>query len=92
MTQQEASDKELNPHNYSEGRFKYPINHKDCGRTIYFYKNKPRFGDIPVFEYIQRISLDQPIPESGGGASCPYCDNINLGPGDMTINEAQEAW
>ena len=90
MTQQEASDKELNPHNYSEGRFKYPINHRGCNRTIYFYKNKPRYGDIPAFEWVQRISKDQPVPKRGGGTYCHHC-RVPLGPyGELTIDEAQE--
>lgn len=89
MTPQEAKDKELNPHNYSEGRFKYPLNHRECGRTTYFYKKKPVFGEIPAFEYLQRVSLDQPVVQMWGGVSCPYCQKphcIN----DLVIDEAQE--
>jgi hypothetical protein len=84
------SDSELNPHNHKEGRYKYPINHKGCERTIYFYKHKLNFGDIPCFEYTQRISLEQPIPEVGANAFCPHCKESVIPYGGLTIDEARE--
>lgn len=83
------SDAKLNPHNYKEGRFKYPINHKDCERTIYFYKHKPSYDEIPAFEWIQRISFDQPVPELGGVVYCPHC-RISTITQCLTIDEALE--
>jgi hypothetical protein len=89
MTQQEAKDKELNPHNYNEGRFKYPLNHRACGRTVYFYKTKPHIGEFPAFEKAQRISLKQPTPMAMGNISCPYCE-LGSCSMDLTVNEARE--
>ncbi len=83
------TDQELNPHNYKEGRFRYPLNHRNCGRTIYFYKTKPHVGEIPVFEHTQRISKEQPVPEHMGSVSCPYCGE-GIGMMHMTVDEAQE--
>ena len=82
-------ESELNPHNYKEGRFKYPLNHSDCGRTTYFYKTKPHLGEIPVFEHVQRISKDQPTPQLMGNVSCPYCKYTHS-TRDLIVDEAQE--
>ena len=89
MTKEEAKDKELNPHNYKEGRFKYPLNHRQCRKTIYFYKTKPCIGEIPIFENVQRISKEQPVPKHMGSVSCHYCSE-EISMMDIIVDEAQE--
>jgi hypothetical protein len=51
---------------------KWELKHRECGEIIYWYDEDPR-GRRACFEYIHRVSEEQPVPEVGAMCYCHIC-------------------